>query len=204
MCGVPYHSVEAYIGRLISKGYKVAICEQTEDPSTAKGIVRREVVREITPGTIIESSMLTENKNNYLCSVYFDKGRTGLCFADISTGEMSATIVENEPSRVLNELGTYMPREIITNISKENDTYLGDFARERLNALVEYELGYYNYQKCTENVLNQFGKELFDSNELDSSLILAIGAILEYIIKTQKTDISYINQINVYSQGQYL
>ena len=204
MCGVPYHSVESYIGRLISKGYKVAICEQTEDPSTAKGIVKREVVREITPGTIIESSMLTENKNNYLCSVCFEKGKAGICFADISTGEMSATVVENEPSKVLNELGTYSPREIITNISKDEDTFLGDFARTRLNALLEYETPFFVYQKCTENVLNQFGREFFDSSALDSSLVLSIGAILEYIIKTQKTDISYINHINVYSKGQYL
>ena len=204
MCGVPYHSVEPYIGKLISKGYKVAICEQTEDPSVAKGIVKREVVREITPGTIIESSMLSENKNNYLASVFFEKGKVGICFADISTGEMSATVVENEPSRILNELGTYMPREIITNISRENDTYLEEFSRARLNALVEYVQEYYDYQKCTENVLKQFGKELFDSTELDSCLILTIGAILEYIVKTQKTDISYINQINIYSKGQYL
>ncbi|MBQ7353323.1 MAG: DNA mismatch repair protein MutS [Clostridia bacterium] len=204
MCGVPYHSVEPYIGKLISKGYKVAICEQIEDPSTAKGIVKREVVREITPGTITESSMLTENKNNYLCSLYFERGKIGICFADISTGEMSATIVENEPSRVLNELGTYMPKEIITNISKDDDSFLGDFARARLSALVEYELPFYEYQRCTENVLRQFGKEFFDENELDSALILSIGAILEYIIKTQKTDISYINHINIYSKGQYL
>lgn len=204
MCGVPYHSVESYIGKLISKGYKVAICEQTEDPSTAKGIVKREVVREITPGTITESSMLTENKNNYLCSLYLEKGKIGICFADISTGEISATIVENEPSRVLNELGTYMPKEIITNISKEDDSFLSDFARARLSALVEYELPFYEYQKCTENVLRQFGKEFFDENEPDSVLILSIGAILEYIIKTQKTDISYINHINIYSKGQYL
>ena len=204
MCGVPYHSVESYIGKLISKGYKVAICEQTEDPSTAKGIVKREVVREITPGTITESSMLTENKNNYLCSLYFERGKIGVCFADISTGEMSATIVENEPSRVLNELGTYMPKEIITNISKDDDSFLYDFSRSRLSALVEYELPFYEYQKCTENVLRQFGKKFFDESELDSALILSIGAILEYIIKTQKTDISYINHINIYSKGQYL
>ena len=123
MCGVPFHSVEPYIGKLISKGYKVAICEQVEDPSTAKGIVKREVVREITPGTVIESSLLLETKNNYLCSVYFDGGIVGISFADISTGEICATTFENEKSKVLNELGTYAPREIITNIGSSEAEY---------------------------------------------------------------------------------
>ena len=86
MCGVPYHSCEGYIGKLISKGYKVAICEQMEDPSQAKGIVRREVVREITPGTVVETNLLTENKNNYLCSLYFEGDSVGVCFADVSKG----------------------------------------------------------------------------------------------------------------------
>ena len=85
MCGVPFHSSEGYIGRLIEKGYKVAICEQTEDPSLAKGLVKREVVRVVTPGTLIETNLLTENKNNYLCSIYLNDYECGLCFADIST-----------------------------------------------------------------------------------------------------------------------
>ncbi|MBQ8196200.1 MAG: DNA mismatch repair protein MutS, partial [Oscillospiraceae bacterium] len=91
MCGVPFHSSEGYIGRLISKGYKVAICEQTEDPAQAKGLVRREVVRVITPGTVIETDLLTDNKNNYLASLYVADNGAGICFADISTAQISAT-----------------------------------------------------------------------------------------------------------------
>ena len=205
MCGVPFHSVEPYIGKLISKGYKVAICEQVEDPATAKGIVKREVVREITPGTVIESSLLTETKNNYLCSLYFEGKQVGVCFADISTGEICATSFEGNENKVLNELGTYAPKEIITNVDSEDGAYLYGFARERLNALCELSKEeYFDYASATARVLTQFGKEFLDKNSENQCLICAVGAILEYIIKTQKTDISYINVIDVYAQGQFL
>lgn len=205
MCGVPYHSVEPFIGKLISKGYKVAICEQMEDPSQAKGIVKREVVREITPGTVVESSLLTETKNNYLCSIYFDSNRIGMCFADISTGEICATALENDINRVLNELGTYAPKEIITNIPKEKGAQLYDFARTKLSALVEFDCyALYDYECCLEATKRHFGNEFFNKYQNDLSVIYATGAILEYILKTQKTDISYINRINIYGEGQYL
>ena len=205
MCGVPFHSVEPYIGKLISKGYKVAICEQVEDPATAKGIVKREVVREITPGTVIESSLLTETKNNYLCSIYFEGNDVGICFADISTGEICATSFALEENKVLNELGTYAPKEIITNLDKEDGEFLYAFAKERLGALCELEKDeYFDFANATGKALNQFGKEFLDKNSENECLICAVGAILEYIIKTQKTDISYINTIDVYAQGQFL
>jgi DNA mismatch repair protein MutS len=115
MCGVPYHSAEGYIGKLVSKGYKVAICEQMEDPSTAKGIVRRDVVRIITPGTVVESGLLSEQKNNYLASVSYEDNTVGVAFADISTGSVSATAFESDKrmGRLINELATYVPSEII-------------------------------------------------------------------------------------------
>ena len=108
MCGVPFHSSESYIGRLIEKGYKVAICEQTEDPAQAKGLVRREVVRVITPGTLIESSLLSEQKNNYLCALYMGEFEYGICFADASTAQVYATSFDgsNMDARLRNELGT--------------------------------------------------------------------------------------------------
>ena len=204
MCGVPYHSVEPFIGKLISKGYKVAICEQMEDPSLAKGLVKREVVREITPGTVLESSLLNETKNNYLCSIYFDKAGVGISLADITTGEICATSLENEPSKILNELGTYGPKEIITNIDSEKGAFLKSFASERLGAFVEFDVPQFDYQVCTRRALEQFGTDFLDKYGNDSCLVCATGAILEYIQKTQKTDISYINTINVYGQGQYL
>ena len=106
MCGVPYHSCESYISRLVTKGYKVAMCEQMESPSEAKGIVRREVVRIITPGTVTEDSMLDESRNNYLASIYYSKklGSAGACFCDISTGELKATEIKENPSEILNLL----------------------------------------------------------------------------------------------------
>ena len=205
MCGVPYHSVEPYIGKLISKGYKVAICEQMENPAETKGIVKREVVREITPGTVVEASLLNETKNNYLCSLFFQKGSVGVTFADISTGEMSTTLIEGEPSRILNELGTYAPREIITNIDPENGAFLSNFAKEKLGALVEFSMyDYFNSDKCRARVIAQFGEDFANKSLNDTGIACSVGAILEYIIKTQKTDISYISSVNVYGEGQYL
>lgn len=205
MCGVPYHSVEPYIGKLISKGYKVAICEQMENPADTKGIVKREVVREITPGTVVEASLLNETKNNYLCSLYFHRGGVGVTFADISTGEMSATLIEGEPSRVLNELGTYAPREIITNIDSDSGAFLSTFAKEKLGALVEFSMdSYFDSESCRARVIAQFGEDFANKSLNETGIANSVGAILEYIIKTQKTDISYISSVNVYGEGQYL
>ena len=205
MCGVPYHSVEPYIGKLISKGYKVAICEQMENPAETKGIVKREVVREITPGTVVEASLLNETKNNYLCSLYFHRGGVGVTFADISTGEMSATLIEGEPSRVLNELGTYAPREIITNIDSDSGAFLSTFAKEKLGALVEFSMdSYFDSESCRARVNAQFGEDFASKSLNETGIANSVGAILEYIIKTQKTDISYISSVNVYGEGQYL
>ena len=205
MCGVPYHSVEPYIGKLISKGYKVAICEQMENPAETKGIVKREVVRESTPGTVVEASLLNETKNNYLCSLYFHRGGVGVTFADISTGEMSATLIEGEPSRVLNELGTYAPREIITNIDSDSGAFLSTFAKEKLGALVEFSMdSYFDSESCRARVNAQFGEDFASKSLNETGIANSVGAILEYIIKTQKTDISYISSVNVYGEGQYL
>ena len=115
MCGVPFHSCEAYIARLVEKGYKVAICEQTEDPTTAKGLVRRDVIRTITPGTVFEDSMLDEGKNNYLASIVIEENEVGLCFTDASTGECHATVLPKDDfqSRVIDELSRFSPREIL-------------------------------------------------------------------------------------------
>ncbi|MBO5868132.1 MAG: DNA mismatch repair protein MutS, partial [Oscillospiraceae bacterium] len=112
MCGVPYHSVDSYIARLVSKGYKVAICEQTEDPANAKGIVQRGITRIVTPGTVTESCMLDESKNNYLACLYGDEGRFGLAFCDVSTGAFYVTVCE-DAQRAASELGRFSPAEVI-------------------------------------------------------------------------------------------
>ena len=124
MCGVPFHSADMYIGKLIEKGYKVAICEQMEDPALAKGLVKREVIRVITPGTLIESNLLSEQKNNYLCTLALGEFESGVCFADISTAQIYTTSFSGSgmAARIRNELGTYAPREVLCNISR---THMG-------------------------------------------------------------------------------
>ena len=117
MCGVPFHSYEGYVARLIAKGYKVAICEQMEDPALAKGLVKRDIIRVITPGTVIESSMLQDDKNNYICSIYLKEGKAGVCFADVSTGTAHSTELCSEKlsTQIITELCRYSPSEVLFN-----------------------------------------------------------------------------------------
>ena len=207
MCGVPFHSAEGYIGRLIEKGYKVAICEQTEDPSQAKGLVRREVVRVVTPGTVIETNLLSEQKNNYLCAVYMSEFECGVAFADISTGELFATSFcgDNIDSRLQNELGTYSPKEVITNLSEKKLGDVSQFIRGRLNSmLTDNRPTQFQYNEAKTLVEKQFGELIRDDIIENHALVSAMGGLLSYIAETQKIDISYIKDLNVYSDGQYL
>ena len=138
MCGVPFHASEGYIGKLIEKGFKVAICEQTEDPATAKGLVRREVIRVVTPGTVLETNLLSETKNNYLCTVYVGEFASGIAFADVSTGQVFGTSLDGAEmlSDLKNEIATYSPSEIIFNISLSKAPDIADFVSQRTGALV--------------------------------------------------------------------
>ena len=139
MCGVPFHSVDSYIARLVSRGYKVAICEQTEDPAAAKGIVKRDVIRVHTPGTVIESSMLDESKNNFLCSVWLNGNSAGVCFADVSTGEVSLTQLESKTvgNDIVNELGRYMPTEIRYNSAVVKNDKIREFIKNRVDCTAD-------------------------------------------------------------------
>ena len=139
MCGVPFHSAEGYIARLVAKGYKVAICEQMEDPAQAKGLVRREIIRKITPGTVLESSMLEEGKNNFIGAVYLDTRGAGLCFCDISTGEVFGTQLPGSEVRdeVMSELGRFSPRELLLSDGAYSCPEILTFARDRLGAYAE-------------------------------------------------------------------
>ena len=201
MCGVPFHSSEGYIGKLISKGYKVAICEQTEDPALAKGLVKREVVRVITPGTVIESDLLNDKKNNFLASLYIEGDKVGLCFADVSTAQIKATYFtgSNQENEIASELMTYSPREVITNIDIKQLPTVNYYMTDR-NVLVsklisEYEEGVLTFCKY------------FGASDTDADFkpaIIAAGAAMKYIEETQKTDVSYINTIDLYQNKQYL
>ena len=140
MCGVPYHSSDSYIARLIAKGYKVAICEQTEDPAQAKGLVDRDIIRVVTPGTVIASSMLEDSKNNYICAVYADSAAYGLCLCDISTGEVYAAAFpagEEGFGHLQNELARFHPAEAVLSSGAWNLDGLVDFLKQRLSCLCE-------------------------------------------------------------------
>ncbi len=203
MCGVPFHSAEGYIGRLISKGFKVAICEQTEDPALAKGLVKREVIRVITPGTVIEADLLSETKNNYLVSLYFTKNGAGVCFADISTAEMKATSFEGEgfEGDLLTELATYAPREAIVNTDVEDYPRIAGFFKERGILCTSSLAGYYG-ESAFVRYSRQFGA--YEGPERYKSAVAAAGAALGYISDAQKSDISYINSIDIYENSEFL
>ena len=152
MCGVPYHSADSYIARLIAKGYKVAICEQTEDPAQAKGLVDRDIIRVVTPGTAISPSMLEEGKNNYICAVYADSAAFALCLCDISTGEVygaSFPAGEEGLGHLQNELGRFHPAEAVLSSGAWSTDGLVPFLKERLSCLCENEIG---RASCRERV----------------------------------------------------
>ena len=209
MCGVPYHSCESYIARLVEKGYKIAICEQVEDPATAKGLVRREIVRIITPGTVTEDSMLEEGKNNYLCTVYFDDSSAGICFTDISTGQMNVTDVSgnNLEQRVCDELGRFTPSEVIVDKTIETHRVLKEFICERLQAMLTVmEAEDFEPSKSKDLTCEHFAvNNLLDLNLSDgSAAVSAVGATLCYLYRTHLTTVSAVRKINYYSQSRYM
>ena len=212
MCGVPFHSAETYIARLVSKGYKVAICEQMEDPALAKGLVKREIIRVITPGTVMESSMLDETRNNFICSVCVENAQAGICFADISTGELHATTLHSADAAELedmlkNELTRFSPREILINPDTLQLGGLPKFIRERLSTAVEcLESEKYAQEVCTPIVLSQFQKESLDKLGLESQpqLVRAVGALLSYLKQTQRTGLERMTGIDLYADSQFM
>jgi len=203
MCGIPYHSADSYIARLVEKGYKVAICEQTEDPKLAKGLVKRDVVRVVTPGTVLESSMLDETRNNYICSLYYDGDKLGVCFADISTGELAVVTLEGKNAEdtgyaVMNELSKYTPSEILINPQCTDLSGLADFLRERLKSSVEcMDFSEYNQETASLLILRQFHATGLTQLGLSESpqIVLALAALLSYLKRTQITGTERMNEI---------
>lgn len=206
MCGVPFHSAEGYIGRLIEKGYKVAICEQLEDPSLAKGLVRRDVTRVVTPATIIEPGLLKENQNNYLCAVYFDVEEIGVCFADVSTGQAFATSFNGKEmlSKLNTELSTYRPSEIIINSTLDSLSDKGQFIKERVSSLISDGQAFrFDYNTSFDCVRSLFESER-SAWEGRKAVICSIGALVNYICEMQKTDNSNITDLKIYTTGQFM
>ena len=208
MCGVPYHSCESYIARLIAKGYKVAICEQTEDPALAKGLVDRDIIRIITPGTVIASSMLEEGKNNYICGVFTDGAGWGLCLCDISTGEVFATSFpagEEGEDHLKNELGRFHPAEAVLSDGAWKTEGLREFLKERLDCSCENGgEGRFRLEAAQALVAKQFKTGLDTLPEGDTGAVRAAGGLLAYLYETQKTDLSHLANFTYYTTGQFM
>ena len=209
MCGIPFHAAEVYISRLIGKGYKVAICEQLEDPKKAKGIVKRDVIRVVTPGTVIESNMLDEKKNNYIMSIYKNGLFFGMSVCDISTGDFFATQIKqsNNFAKLIDEISRYSPAEIVVNDMMFASTEETNKIRERFECYIsrlenkEFED---EYEKLAEvyNIYSE-GKKLEETDEKMLAVISANG-LINYLKDTQKIQLEHINKINIYSVEKYM
>lgn len=208
MCGVPFHSVDSYIARLVSRGYKVAICEQTEDPAAAKGIVKRDVIRVHTPGTVIESSMLDESKNNFLCSVWLNGNSAGVCFADVSTGEVSLTQLESKTvgNDIVNELGRYMPSEIRYNSAVVKNDKIREFIKNRVECTAdEIDSEKITVDYSRQIITDHFKKSLTELGiEGNNEAVCALGATIDYLTEVQKSGLDNIREIDFYSENQFM
>ena len=205
MCGVPYHSVDAYIARLVQKGYKVAICEQMEDPAQAKGIVERDITRIVTPGTVTESCMLDESRNNYMGCLYGEGGRIGLAFCDVSTGAFFATVCADSAAAA-SELGRFSPSEVLRFGSSAREEIIEDALFHRLNCCVD-EGREEQFQKASAEELleRHFGKSLSELGLTGlPEAIIASGSLLQTLLTLQKNDLAHIRQLQYYTTGRFM
>mgnify|MGYP005786690785 FL=1 len=211
MAGVPHHSAEMYISKLVNKGYKVAICEQLEDPKTAKGIVKRGVIRVVTPGTIVESNMLEERKNNYIMSIFKSGIYFGISVCDISTGEFySAQIKDNNNfPMLLDEIARYTPSELVINSMMQESLDELSKIKERFENIyiTNFEDKFFTKELNNLNlrfsILDTSGRKIEDLQEYELA-IASINALMEYIEQTQKTSLDHINKITIYKLSRYM
>ncbi|MBO7709512.1 MAG: DNA mismatch repair protein MutS, partial [Lachnospiraceae bacterium] len=206
MCGVPFHAAETYINRLVANGHKVAICEQVEDPKLAKGLVRREVIRIVTPGTNLDTQALDATKNNYLMAVVYVSGRFGISCADITTGEFLVTEAETE-RKITDEILRYSPAEIICNRSLQISPLNLDELKERLSVSVfELDDWYFDDDTCTGKLRSQFHVSTLSGLGLEDYPVgtIAAGALLLYLTETQKSELTNFTGITPYSSGRYM
>ena len=208
MCGVPYHSCEGYIARLIKKGYKVAICEQMEDPRLVKGVVKREVIRVVTPGTLVETSMLDEGQNNFIASICPEGEQYGLAVADISTGEIhAAQFTDPDDSTLKNELSRFAPNEIVFHPAFLDKKEMAEFIRNRLSCCAEcLREEQYDFSEAQRRVLEQFGKSDLSELSLDQRplAVQAIGGLLDYLTETQMNGVDRLVSLDLYSESQFM
>ena len=210
MCGVPHHAAESYIAKLIAKGYKVAICEQLTDPKTTKGMVERDVIRVVTPGTIVESNMLEERKNNYIMAIFKTGIYFGISLCDVSTGEFYASEVKqtNNFSLVLDEIARFNPAELVVNSMMYDCKEEMDKIKERFEIYVtkfgdEYFKDDCNKIKERFNLVDSSNQAVEDIEE-KTIAIASINALLEYLKQTQKTSLEHINKLTIYNISKYM
>ena len=209
MCGVPFHSYEGYVARLISKGYKVAICEQVEDPAKAKGLVKRDIIRVVTPGTVIESSMLQDDKNNYIASVFLKGSAAGLCFADVSTGTAHITELKREKiaPAVIAELCRYNPSEVLMNPGLLDCREITAYIKKNMDCAVELvEEERYAPGLVAISLENQFGRDWAAKTGIteDGLVRFAMAALLEYLHDTQIKGVERLKTVITYNEAQFM
>ncbi|MBQ1352664.1 MAG: DNA mismatch repair protein MutS, partial [Firmicutes bacterium] len=208
MCGVPFHSCDPYIAKLVEKGYKVAICEQLEDPAEVKGLVKRDIVRIVTPGTVISQAMLKENENNYLASVFYSEESIGFAYCDVSTGEISASQFTDISSveTLVNELVKISAREVLID-EKGAAAIDTDKIRDMTGAYFEVlDEGHYSRPAALDGIMRQFRvKSLFGLGlDEESPAVYALGALLQYLRDTQKQEMGHMTVLNVYETGNHM
>ena len=204
MCGVPYHSVENYIARLVKKGYKVAICEQMENPALAKGMVKRDIVRVVTPGTLMEANMLEEGSNNYICSLCPAGERCGLAFADISTGSVLVTEVSGEMAAI-NELGKYAPHEVIYAEELPQLRSVVGFLKDRLCCAAQAgDRDAYTEETAKKLVTEQFGEDTVTRLAGTPLAVRALGGLMAYLKVTQFTGLERLLEAKSYLPQEYM
>ena len=206
MCGIPYHAVDSYLNRLVSKGYKVAICEQVEDPKTAKGIVKREVIRVVTPGTNLDTQGLDETKNNYIMCIVYMADRYGLSVADVTTGEYLVTELDSQ-TKLMDELYKFMPSEIVCNEAFYMSGLDLDDLKNRLHmAIYSLEAWYFDDALCRETLQEHFEVASLEGIGLADCECgtIASGALLKYLEETQKNSLSHMSRLTRYATGNYM
>ncbi|SHJ90512.1 DNA mismatch repair protein MutS [Hespellia stercorisuis] len=206
MCGIPYHAVEGYLNKLVGKGYKVAICEQVEDPKLAKGLVKRDVVRIVTPGTNIDGQSMDETRNNYIMCIVYIADRYGLSIADVSTGDYFVTELEDS-LKLKDELSKFMPSEIICNEAFYMSGMDLDDLKQRLGiAVYSLDAWYFDDELCKKKILEHFKTASLDGlglQDYDCGIISA-GALLQYLYETQKNSLSHLTHLTGYTTGKFM
>lgn len=206
MCGIPYHAVDGYLNKLVSKGYKVAICEQVEDPKQAKGIVKREVVRIVTPGTNLNTQALDETKNNYIMCIVYSADRYGLSVADVTTGDYLVTEIDSS-TKLRDEIYKFMPSEIICNEAFYMSGMDLDDMKNRIGITIySLDAWYFDDAICERTLKEHFHVSSLEGlglKDYDCGVI-ASGALLQYLLETQKNDLTHLSRLTGYVTGKYM